>query len=177
MQVETRQRQLDSLRRLEERYRSMSAGQAATAAAAAGPNRPPPQQPQGAAARPNVIPEKQKHPLPEAAAAAGLPDDLAAGPSVKGPCACHRLAMYVLDIGRAVGDEPEVEWLPFKSNASLAAPEETILYTLVSGRSELIMFGGIQKDVSTIASGRNSSSENDTVFNDVYFLTPPIQIV
>jgi hypothetical protein len=41
-------------------------------------------------------------------------------------------------------DEHEVEWQQFRSNASLAAPEETILYTLVSGRSELIMFGGIQ---------------------------------
>ena len=85
--------------------------------------------------------------------------------------------MYVLDISKALSEEHTVEWLPFRSNASLTAPEETILYTLVSGRSELIMFGGIQKDVSTIASGRNATSDKETVFNDVYFLTPPIQVV
>jgi len=155
----------------------MTAGQSPAAAASSGSSKQPPQhQQQGGAARPAVATEKPKHSSP-AAAAAALPDDPTAGGSGKGPCACHRLAMYVLDISRAIADEPVVEWLPFKSNASLAAPEETILYTLVSGRSELIMFGGIQKDVSTITSGRNPSSENDTVFNDVYFLTPPIQVV
>jgi len=30
-------------------------------------------------------------------------------------CSCSRLAMYVLDIGRATNDEPVVEWLPFRS--------------------------------------------------------------
>ncbi len=39
------------------------------------------------------------------------------------------------------------------------------------------MFGGIQKDVSTITSGRNPANERETVFNDVYFLTPPIHVV
>jgi hypothetical protein len=40
------------------------------------------------------------------------------------------------------------------------------------------MFGGIQKDVSTIASGRNSGGgSSETVFNDVYFLSPPIHVV
>jgi hypothetical protein len=127
-QVETRQRQLDSLRKIEERYKNMTAGQAAAnnhqGAAAL----------QGAAA---VRPEK----LQLAAAQAG---ELATATLNPSKCSCHRLAMYVLDISRAMLDEHEVEWQQFRSNASLAAPEETILYTLVSGRSELIMFGGIQ---------------------------------
>ena len=54
---------------------------------------------------------------------------------------------------------------------------KAILTKIKGKKPDLIMFGGIQKDVSTIASGRNASSETDTVFNDVYFLTPPIQVV
>ena len=152
---------------MEERYRNLTAAQSSVGSNASKPAQQ--KHKQGTAAVPAVVPEKPKQ---SSAAVLVSPD---APPETK--CACHRLAMYVLDISRAISDEPEVEWLPFRSNASLAAPEETILYTLVSGRSELIMFGGIQKDVSTIASGRNASSETDTVFNDVYFLTPPIQVV
>lgn len=161
-QVETRQRQLESLRRMEERYRNLSSSQAA----APGQQLPP------------TAANKSPQPRVELPAEAEKvkPGQTTAGLN-PGRCSCHRLAMYVLDISRAMSDEHLVEWLPFRSNASLSAPEETILYTLVAGRSELIMFGGIQKDVSTIASGRNAATDNETVFNDVYFLTPPIHIV
>ena len=99
-----------------------------------------------------------------------------------GNCPCRRLAMFVLDISRAVSHK-EVEWLEFQSNASLQAPEETILYSLVAGRAELIMFGGIQKDVAQMSGGGAGGSaggpgpESDTVSNEVYFLTPPSRIV
>ena len=52
-------------------------------------------------------------------------------------CSCHRLSTFVLDISEAVSAHV-VTWLPVKSNAGLAvAPEETILYSLVRGRSEM----------------------------------------
>ena len=127
--METRQRQLDSLRKIEERYKNLTSGQAAANSHQGGAAALP-----GAA---GVRPEKQKL----SAAQAVEPVAATLNPS---KCSCHRLAMYVLDISRAMSDDHEVEWMPFRSNASLAAPEETILYTLVSGRSELIMFGGIQ---------------------------------
>ena len=107
-----------------------------------------------------------------------------------------------------------VTWKDVRANASLNAPEETILYSLVkgkiliytrrkkfipiiiwvtiklialyhfeytqiSGKSELVMFGGIQKDVSSLARGNatGASSDGDTVSNAVYFLNPPNNVV
>lgn len=106
-------------------------------------------------------------------------------------CSCHRLSTFVLDISEAVSARV-VTWLPVKSNAGLAvAPEETILYSLVRGRGELIMFGGIQKDVSSMSAsggGRqqqqqqqaqqpNSATDSDTASNSLYFLTTPSSVV
>ena len=41
------------------------------------------------------------------------------------------------------------------------------------------MFGGIQKDVSSLARGNatGASSDGDTVSNAVYFLNPPNNVV
>jgi hypothetical protein len=107
---------------MEERYRSLTAGHAAK------------QQQQPGAAGSAGPPAEAAKPRVPAAAEEPAPEDA----SVSGKCACHRLAMHVLDISRAASADHVVEWLPFKSNASLAAPEETILYTLVYGRSELV---------------------------------------
>jgi hypothetical protein len=98
--------------------------------------------------------------------------------------------MFVLDISEAMSSNV-VTWLPVKSNASLSAPEETILYSLVRGRGELVMFGGIQKDVSSMAAGGRggggggqqqggavpTANANDTASNSLYFLSPPSAIV
>ena len=94
-------------------------------------------------------------------------------------CNCHRLAMYVLDIRKAIS-HAEVEWVTFKANNPVAAPDESILYSLVEGRGELIMFGGIQKDMSAIRGarmGNRDNSENDSVSNALYFLTTPCHVV
>lgn len=92
-------------------------------------------------------------------------------------CGCHRLSMFVLDISKAISDH-YVEWLSFWSNNSLETPEMAILYSLVEGRGELIMFGGIQKDVSNMNNvHRGQVTENDSVTNALYFLTPPCPIV
>ncbi len=40
------------------------------------------------------------------------------------------------------------------------APQESILYSLVAGRTELIMFGGLRKDISV---GGNSRQEAPTL--------------
>lgn len=94
-------------------------------------------------------------------------------------CTCHRLSPYVLDISQAISEQV-VTWLepPRGTERSSLwlrdAPEETILYSLVRGRAELILFGGIQKDVSSMTSGRSTQqSASDTVSNSVYFLVPP----
>ena len=52
--------------------------------------------------------------------------------------------------------------------------------TFILGKSELVMFGGIQKDVSSITRGGGASGgacDGDTVSNAVYFLNPPNNIV
>ena len=132
-QVETRQRQLDSLRRMEERYRNLTASTSgASAAASAGSSASKPSKPHGPPVDPAPLSEKSKQLPGVAALAEGGTSPSGLNP---GRCSCNRLAMYVLDISRALSEEHEVEWLPFRSNASLAAPEETILYTLVAGRS------------------------------------------
>jgi F-box protein 42 len=85
------------------------------------------------------------------------------------------MSMFVLDISKAVSDNV-VEWLQFFSNNSLETPEVAILYSLVAGRGELIMFGGLQKDVAMMRN-QAAANENDSVTNALYFLTPPCEIV
>ncbi len=154
---ETRQRQLDSLRKMEDRLKNLAA-------------------------------EQNKAKKQRAARACSPP------PAVSiSRCPCNRLSMFVIDISEAVSGHV-VTWLPVKSNASLSAPEETILYSLAKGRGEIIMFGGIQKDVNTMSVGRQqqqpaggvggvavgapvAATNNDTASNSLYFLCPPSSVV
>ena len=96
-------------------------------------------------------------------------------PPQKRCCPCHKMSMFVLDISKAISDN-SVEWLQFFSNNSLETPEVAILYSLVAGRGELIMFGGLQKDVAMMRN-QAAANENDSVTNALYFLTPPQEIV
>ena len=141
-QIETRQKQLESLKRMEEKFQKI---------------------------------QKDAKPKPEAAEAdkTSSPKETKTGPGHK--CSCHKMSMFVMDISEAIS-EHQVEWITFYSNKGLETPEVAILYSLSAARSELIMFGGIQRDVATAA--RNTAShENDRVTNALYFLTPPSEIV
>jgi len=143
-----RQRQLDSLKRMEERYKSLE--------------------------------KKTKDDEEDAAAAKAKEPKLSPSakqekPPQKRCCPCHKMSMFVLDISKAISDN-SVEWLQFFSNNSLETPEVAILYSLVAGRGELIMFGGLQKDVAMMRN-QAAANENDSVTNALYFLTPPCEIV
>lgn len=83
----------------------------------------------------------------------------------------HYLGLYVLDISQALTKKPVATWLPPKNVSN--GPEETILYTLVEGKSELIMFGGIQKDANTLLSCNLSSQ----ICNSLHFITSPTHVV
>lgn len=86
------------------------------------------------------------------------------------------LGMYVLDISHALDPKPYVTWLPLKNNGAFCqGPEETVLYSLVAGKSELIMFGGIQKDVSSLSCTTNNLSNQVT--NSLHFITAPKYII
>lgn len=66
----------------------------------------------------------------------------------------HPMYVHVLDYSKAAV-EGTVQWLPVTVQANGTAPEETILYSLVHGRGELIMFGGIKTDANTMQMGMN----------------------
>lgn len=85
------------------------------------------------------------------------------------------LAMYVLDISHALDEKPYVTWLPLKNDGILThGPEETVLYTLVEGKSELVMFGGIRKEASTPAC---TTSLSNQMSNSVHFITAPRYVI
>lgn len=85
------------------------------------------------------------------------------------------LGMYVLDISHALDEKPYVTWLPLKNNGAYTqGPEETVLYSLVAGNAELIMFGGIQKDDTSLAFTTNLSNQ---VTNSLHFITAPKYII
>jgi len=95
-------------------------------------------------------------------------------PAASPPVLCpnHRMALSVLDISRAVSDHV-VTWLP--PSPLLPGPEvpqESILYSLVKGRTELVLFGGLKKDISLGGSLRDLSQS--TVSNSLYILYPYI---
>lgn len=80
----------------------------------------------------------------------------------------HYLGAYVLDISQVLSDNPVATWLPPKNLKN--GPEETILYTLVEGKSELIMFGGIKKEANSLGFSTNLSNQ---ISNSLYFIKAP----
>jgi hypothetical protein len=71
----------------------------------------------------------------------------------------NTMAMYVLDISEVLSHK-RATWLPPRTppaNQDAAAPEITVLYSLVLGMSELIMFGGIEKDEQEINNYENTA--------------------
>lgn len=84
----------------------------------------------------------------------------------------HYLGLYVLDISQVLNEDSVASWLTPKNLKN--GPEETILYTLVEGNSELIMFGGIQKDANSLGWSMNLSSQ---ISNTLHFITAPRYII
>lgn len=85
------------------------------------------------------------------------------------------MTTFLLDISTCISDH-YVTWLVLPSNSSLTAPQESILYSLVLGRTELVMFGGLQKDVSKTG-GRGQQNNSEKVSNCLYYLNPPKTII
>lgn len=85
------------------------------------------------------------------------------------------LGMYVLDVSHVLDENPYISWMPLKNDGvSTHGPDETMLYTLVGGKSELIMFGGIQKDANQLSCTSDMSSQ---VTNSVHFITSPRYVI
>lgn len=76
---------------------------------------------------------------------------------VEPPKPRNSMAMYVLDISEVLSHK-RATWLPPRTPPSTeSAPEITVLYSLVLGMSELIMFGGIEKDEQEINNYENTA--------------------
>lgn len=58
----------------------------------------------------------------------------------------NSLQMYRLDLSNLFGPTPSVCWLPSKATSAFGSPSRSSLhYSLVCARSELVLFGGIEK--------------------------------
>ena len=88
----------------------------------------------------------------------------------------HPMYVHTLDVSRVL-TEGVVTWQPVKANSCINAPEETIFYSLVEGRAELIMFGGLQMDLNSMQRGGQATTQPQTVSNNVYFLRPATHLL
>lgn len=84
----------------------------------------------------------------------------------------HPMYVHVLDISRVL-ERGVVSWQGVQACSCIDAPEETNFYSLVEGRGELIMFGGILDHDSMKTMQRSHSTAHQTVSNSVHFLRPP----
>lgn len=83
----------------------------------------------------------------------------------------NKMSMYVMDISEVLSEKACVSWRPPKPNAN--APRDKMLYSLVLGKGELIVFGGIQKSPSLSF----PSSSYKCVSNSTHIVTAPRNVV
>ncbi|XP_011633756.1 F-box only protein 42, partial [Pogonomyrmex barbatus] len=85
----------------------------------------------------------------------------------------NTLSIFVLDITNVLSDDSNASWIPLQQNDH-SGPDERILYSLVVGRGELIVFGGIRKEHSTLG---HTDIDDSVVYNDLYFINPPRYVI
>lgn len=86
----------------------------------------------------------------------------------------NTLAIFVLDISKVLNEECVASWIPLKLNDQ-SGPDERILYSLVLGRGELIVFGGIRKEQTTVQG--QTETDDSEVYNDLHFINPPRYVI
>lgn len=79
------------------------------------------------------------------------------------------MCVHVLDISQAV-ESGQATWLPIRGINLTDSPDEATFYTLVEGRGELMMFGGIHGDARNLQRG-SSTLQPQAVSSDVSFLS------
>lgn len=84
----------------------------------------------------------------------------------------NQLTIFVLDISKVISEECSATWLQNDKHViSKKAPEETILYSLVAGKGELIMFGGIKREADNCS--MNYANPTEQVSNTLHFIRAP----
>ncbi len=79
--------------------------------------------------------------------------------------------MYMLDLTSVLADGI-ARWTVCEPNTD--APEDTILFSLVVARGELVMFGGMRSGNS--AEGLDVTPFTHTITNETFLLRPPIKL-
>ncbi|KAI8795134.1 uncharacterized protein LOC106077742 [Biomphalaria glabrata] len=74
----------------------------------------------------------------------------------------NKMDVHVLDLSRLMSEQT-VEWKPLSSLQPVGAPTETVCFSLLEGRSELLLFGGVARDM------KHPPSSN-TAINKLYIL-------
>ncbi|XP_049880127.1 F-box only protein 42 [Pectinophora gossypiella] len=87
----------------------------------------------------------------------------------------NTLTMHVLDIASVLDGNTlnYVTWLCPRLGEMSGAPEELVMYSLVKGNGELIMFGGVHNDISIL----NYSEHQSMYSNSLHFITPPRDVI
>jgi F-box protein 42 len=76
---------------------------------------------------------------------------------------------HVLDISQVL-ECKKVTWQKLNFENLTGAPTGTIFYSLVEGQNEILMFGGIEKDIHALQRGQGIQSH--TVNNLLYVISP-----
>ena len=79
------------------------------------------------------------------------------------------MVLHVLDISDVL-ESKTVSWKKLNFDNIWVAPEETIFYSLVEGRGELLMFGGIERDIHSLKWDYGIKAH--TVNNSLHVLSP-----
>uniref|UniRef100_A0A8B9TPR6 F-box protein 42 n=1 Tax=Anas platyrhynchos TaxID=8839 RepID=A0A8B9TPR6_ANAPL len=134
-----RHRSLEAVKALSSKGASASAALSPPLVASPGS---PGSQGAGAEARPGSA-QGEGHSLPPIARRLGHhpPQSLNVGKPLYQSMNCKPMQMYVLDI-KDTKEKGRVKWKVFNSS-SVVGPPETSLHTVVQGRGELIIFGGL----------------------------------
>jgi len=79
------------------------------------------------------------------------------------------MCVHVLDISQAL-ESHRVTWLPIRGISLTDSPDQATFYSLVEGRGELMMFGGIRGDAWNLQRG-STTLQPQAVSSDVNFLS------
>ncbi|GBP31172.1 F-box only protein 42 [Eumeta japonica] len=87
----------------------------------------------------------------------------------------NTLTMHVLDISTILNERTlnYVTWMCPPLGEVAGAPAELVMYSLVRGNGELIMFGGVHNDIELF----NITSHHNLYSNAIHFITPPRDVI
>lgn len=81
------------------------------------------------------------------------------------------MTLHVLDISEVL-ETGRVTWQKLNFENIEGAPVETIFYSLVEGKNEILMFGGLEKDIQALQRGHGIQTQ---IVNNALYVISPIQ--